>query len=84
MYHAGIISCYRSQTKFAKVVFSQASVILSTEGICIQGGGLPPGGWADPPHGILRDTVPEWTVHILLECILVFYKVGRISVRRTL
>ena len=36
--------------------------------------GLPPGslhpGWAKK-HGILRDTVNKWAVHILLECILV-------------
>ena len=42
---------YRPQTKFAEVIFSQASVILSTE--------------------ILPDTVSEWAVRILLECILV-------------
>ena len=30
------------------------------------------GGWADPPpHRILRDTVNEWAIRILLECILV-------------
>ena len=45
--------CYRLQTKFAKVMFSQASVILSTgEGVCIRGWGsasrrgLHPGGSA--------------------------------------
>ena len=52
-------------------------------GVCIQGiyipgglhlGGLHSGGWLQTPspiHGILRDTVNERTVHILLECILV-------------
>ena len=43
---------YRLQTKFAKVIFSQVSVILSTEDVCIQGvGGL--------PNRILCDTVNE-------------------------
>ena len=39
-----------------------------------QGGGLHPGGWADPspPHRILRDTVSEQAVRILLECTLVY------------
>ena len=39
-----------------------------------KGGGLHPGGWADPspPHRILRDTVSEQAVRILLECTLVY------------
>ena len=28
---------------------------------------------AEPPNGILRDTVNKWAVRILLECILVPY-----------
>ena len=47
--------CYRLQTKFAKVMFSQASVILSTgKGVCIRGWGsasrkgLHPGGICIP------------------------------------
>ena len=66
---------------WGKVMFLQASVILSTgrwgkiyiqrgrvciqEGICIQGVG------GKTPQWILRDTVNERTVRILLECILV-------------
>ena len=71
---------YRPQTKFAKVMFSQASVILSTgvggllhrEGWCAPPRGV--GGWADPPIWILRDTVNERAVRIVLECILVLCK----------
>ena len=40
--------------------------------VCLQGG-LHLGGWADPPW-ILRDTVNERAVRILLQCILVFNK----------
>ena len=36
-------------------------------------GGLHPGGLGrPPPHRILQDTVNEWAVRILLECILVW------------
>ena len=35
------------------------------------------GAWADPlRYGILWDMVNEWAVCILLECILVFYKIA--------
>ena len=41
-------------------------------GVLPQGGLNPELGWADPfHHQILRDTVNERAVHILLECILV-------------
>ena len=75
---------YRPQTKFVKVMFSQVSCpqgglhrggragrsTSGGEGVCIQWGGQ------TPPHRILRDTVNEWAVRILLECILVllFFK----------
>ena len=36
----GMLSCYRPQTKFAKVMFLQVSVILSTGGVCV----VAPGG----------------------------------------
>ena len=73
---------YRPQTKFAKVMFSQASVILSMGvggGGSAASGGLvcPPGGWGlgkPPPIWILRNTVNERAVRIVLECILVLCK----------
>ena len=63
---------------WGRIMFSQVSVILSTEkGVCI-GGGLPPKGWVciewglgRPPNRILWVTVNERAVRILLECILV-------------
>ena len=52
----------------AKVMFLQASVILSTGG----GGGVSaPGSRHPPPRSKLRHTVNERPVRILLECILV-------------
>ena len=58
---------------WGKVMFSQVSVILSTRGSVSRGSAF--GRWADfpppPPHWILRDTVNERAVRILLECILV-------------
>ena len=71
---------YRPQRSCGKVMFSQASVILFT-GVCVWQ--TPP--WADtPPPGrqplgrhLPADTPPpsrrllQWTVRILLECILV-------------
>ena len=59
---------YHPQTKFTKVMFSQVFVCPhGGRGFCIQG------GWADtpPPNRILRDTVNERAVRMLLECILV-------------
>ena len=50
---------YRPQTKFAKVMFFQVFFCPQGRGACVAGG------------SILRDTVNERTVHILLECILV-------------
>ena len=38
-------------------------------GVCLSTGGV--GGWADPPHRILRDMINKRAVRILLECILV-------------
>ena len=40
------------------------------EGVYIQERDLHPGGWADFPR-LLQDTVNEWAVRILMECILV-------------
>ena len=69
---------------WGKIIFSQASVILSTErgggfpacitghmtsGVCIQRGGLHPG--ADPPPPALQDTVSKRAVRTLLESFLV-------------
>ena len=78
-----MISRYRPQTKFAKVMFSQVSV--SPQGGCVSQHALdrhtppwdqrqtplPPGPEADTPWQI-RDTVNKWAVRIPLECILVF------------
>ena len=59
-----------------KVIFSQASVILSTGG----GGMHIPLGthtpWHAHPRWKLRDAVNEWMVRILLECILVDISFG--------
>ena len=43
---------------------------LHSGGVCMQGVGR-------PPYWMLRDTVNERAVHILLECILVSKKQGR-------
>ena len=62
-------------------------------GVCLQGvclgGGLPPGGQGLHPGGglgrppwILRDTVKEQAVHILLECILVLTVASNLCLRR--
>ena len=68
--------CYRPQRSSGKVIFSQASVILSTWGylarctpppgqVQLPGAGTPP--WlVHPPRRSL-----QWTVRILLECFLV-------------
>ena len=59
-------------------MFLHLSVILFRGvGVCIQGdlhleGGLRRGG-GRPPNRILRDTVNERAVRILLECILVYF-----------
>ena len=59
--------------------FVFTGVCLSKEGglhpgrSLYQGGGLHPGGGqTPPPHRILRDTVSEQAVRILLECTLVY------------
>ena len=46
-------------------------VFIQEMGVCIRG----VRSWADPPppHRILRDTIDERTVRILLECILVYF-----------
>ena len=74
---------YCPQTKFAKVMFLHLCVSHSVHrgGICVGWGLHPEGsasmgvcirrGWADPPHWVLRDTINERAVRILLECILV-------------
>ena len=62
---------------WGKVMFLHLCVILFTVGgggagvsasreVCIEGG-----GWADTPHRILRDTVNERAVRILLKCNIV-------------
>ena len=42
-------------------------------------GGLHPGVGKPPPHWILRDTVNERAVRILLECILVFFTYSKMT-----
>ena len=59
--------CYHPQRSCGKVIFSQASVILST------GGCLPAIPWADTPlagrqHRPLKRRLLQRTVRILLEC----------------
>ena len=116
MHPSGMLSCYCLQQSWGKVIFSQASVILSTGGhgfgryawlqgacmvagwACMVVGGLcgcrggvhscgghawlwgacvvvgsmhGVGGACVVAGGIRRDTVNEWAVRILLECILV-------------
>ena len=87
---------YRSQTKFAKVMFLHVSIIMSTGRACV-GGVCMAGGVRGRGHAwqgvrgrgacvaggghvcqILRDTVNEWAVRILLECILVVLTFSRI------
>ena len=69
--------CHRPQTKFSKVMFSQASVIVLGGGGGSASGGSASRGVLHPRvgrpllHWILRDMVNEWAVCILLECILV-------------
>ena len=81
-----LLSYYRPQTKFAKVVFLHVSVILSTGGglpQCMLGYHPPGAGTTPPPEQIpprsrhppeqcmLGDTANRREVRILLECILV-------------
>ena len=48
--------------------------------VCTREGGLHPGvGKPPPPHWILRDTVNERAVRILLECILVFFTYSKMT-----
>ena len=64
-YRNKIINYYRPQRSCGKVMFSQACVKNSVHG----GGGH---AWQGMPHWqILRDTVNERAVRILLECVLV-------------
>ena len=46
MHPTGMLSCYRLQRSWGKVMFLQASVILSTGGACMAGGHAWPGGHA--------------------------------------
>ena len=59
---------YLSQTKFAKVMFSQVFVCPWGGSVSGVGGGL---GRPQSPNRIIRDTINERAVRILLECILV-------------
>ena len=83
-YRADHLCCYRPQRSWRKVIFSQASVILSTGGGRAWLGGrhawLGVRAWLGGMHGThapprqilwLRHTVNERAVRILLECILV-------------
>ena len=87
-------SYYRPQTKFAKVMVLYLSVSHSVHkgglhkgrGSASRGGSESRGGSASrgvgqilPSNRILRDTVNERAVHILLECILVFLCVSNIE-----
>ena len=65
---------YRPQRSWAKVMFLQASGILSTEG----GGFLKLFGGSPNFHQSPPDTVNERPVRILLECILVCYILSHI------
>ena len=61
---------YRSQRSWGKVIFSQVSVILSTEGV--PGQVHPPPDQVHPPEQCMPgDTGNKRVVRILLECILV-------------
>ena len=89
--HFGIDVCgfhYRPQRSWGKVMFLQASVILSTRGICSGGLGVPgpggKGGCLVPERVPGGDPPPGWlllrAVRILLECIIVlmsFYCTAR-------
>ena len=75
----GMHSCYRLQTKFAKVMFLHLSVILFRGGClpqCMLGYTPPeqtPQGSRHPPmQCMLGDTGNKRAVRILLECVLVF------------
>ena len=79
--------CYLPQRSWGKVIFSQASVILSTggsaprgevcsqKGVCSGEAGSRVGGGGAWSWGCLVETPPGqlllWAVRILLECILV-------------
>ena len=53
-YPTGMFSCYRPQTKFAKVVFLHLSVILFSGGVCLSAclGYTPPGSRHPPREQI--------------------------------
>ena len=70
IYFSQIMGHYRPQTN-AKVMFSQVSVC--PWGACVAGGACMAGGVCGmhEPQQILRDTVNERAVRILLEYILV-------------
>ena len=71
------VSYYRLHRSCGKVMFLHLSVILFTGGSAIpplgrhQPGQTPPG--QTPPNSACWDTVNNWVVCILLECILVTY-----------
>ena len=74
------VHCYRSQTKFAKVMFLQVSVCpqgggewacVVAGGVCMVAGGACVVAGGEGVRRIRRDTVNERAVRILLECILV-------------
>ena len=54
-----------------EVVLNPGGVGSESGGICIWRSLHPEGVWGRPPHRILRDTVNERAVRILLECILI-------------
>ena len=56
--------------------FASRGVCIQGDGSASRGRGLPPGGFGSgSPHRILRDTVNVRSVRILLECIIVKYKI---------
>ena len=66
----------KTRHSFIKRSLGQGNVFISVchsvhKGVCIQGG-LHRGWATPPPNWILRDTVNERAVRILLECILFF------------
>ena len=83
---------YRPQTKFAKVMFLQVSVCPHEGGgVCgfFRGVWFFPGVWFFRGGGFFGghecffswDTVNEWAVCILLECILVIFIAGSVHTR---
>ena len=69
----GSLCFYRPRKKFAMVMFSQTSVILSTGGCLRPGRSAARGGWVDPPsigyYGIRSASgryAPYWNAFLLL------------------